>query len=176
VPGETVLLVGGFYARAGSLNLWLVIASATLAAMFGDNMGYLLGRRSGRRIVTRFGKYLLINDARLAAAEGFYERRGAITVFLARWTAGLRIAGAWTAGIVRLPWWRFFVWNALGCLTWATGVSVLGYALGASYEQGAKYLGYVGVGIVALAVVVIAAVYVRRRHLRKPPAAADTPK
>lgn len=164
LPGETVLLFGGVMAHRGSLHMSAVIGVAATAAIIGDNTGYWLGRKGGRRFLNRYGRYIFLHPHRVDRAEAYFHAHGGKTVFLARWTAGLRILGAWTAGISHLSYPRFVLWNALGCITWAAGIGVLGYVLGASFEKGAKYLGFgaaVVIGSLLLAAVIVA---LRRRH------------
>jgi membrane protein DedA with SNARE-associated domain len=168
LPGETILLFCAFLARRGTLDIYLVVGIAALAAILGDNLGYAIARRGGRRLVARFGHRVFITPTRVAAAERFFARHGGKAVFLARWSAGLRVAGAWAAGLAHMPWRTFLLWNALGGIVWAVAVGALGYSLGAGYAAGAKYLGAAQAGV--LAVVVMAGIvwYVRRhRHRRR---------
>jgi membrane protein YqaA with SNARE-associated domain len=99
VPGETALITAAVLARHGRLNIALVIAIAAVAAMVGDNLGYLIGRTGGRRLLERPGLLEHHRSQIIDKGEPFFERHGPKAVFLGRWVAGLRIAAAWLAGI-----------------------------------------------------------------------------
>jgi membrane-associated protein len=164
VPGETALIAAAVLAHQMHLDIELVIALAALGAIVGDNLGYLIGRTGGRRLLERPGPFEERRRAILNAGEPFFARYGPKAVFLGRWVAGLRIAAAWLAGISHMQWRLFAFWNALGGLAWATSVGLLAYALGDVVERVFK-----GIGIAAVAVVllVLAAWWAQRRHLRR---------
>jgi membrane protein DedA with SNARE-associated domain len=167
LPGETALLACAFVARQGHLDIRAVLIVAALAAILGDNVGFGIARHGGRRLLARHGSRILLTPARMRAAERFFERHGGPAVFLARWTAGLRVAGAWAAGLSGMNWRTFLLWNALGGVAWAFVVGLLGYWLGASYQVGAKYLG-VGEAIVIGGILLLGiSVWVRRRRRRR---------
>jgi membrane protein DedA with SNARE-associated domain len=151
VPGETALIAAGVLASHGRVHIELVIALAALAAILGDNVGYLIGRTGGRRLLERPG---FLEDYRrriLDEGEPFFQRHGAKAVFLGRWVAGLRIAAAWLAGINRMPWRRFLFWNALGGVGWAASVGLLAYYLGPPAEKIFRTAGIAGGSLVAVA-------------------------
>lgn len=168
VPGETALIASGLLAHNGSLSIELVIAVAAAAAIIGDNVGYLIGRTGGRRLLEAPGP--LENHRKTILREGgrFFDRHGPKAVFLGRWVAGLRIASAWLAGITHMPWRVFLFWNGLGGIAWATSVGLLAYFLGKSAE---KIFSTVGIAGVAVAAVAIAGyLYWRWRKQAKAPA------
>jgi membrane-associated protein len=152
VPGESALVAAGVLAHHGRMHIEIVIAVAATAAIVGDNIGYLIGRTGGRRLLERPGFMEKHRRAILAKGEPFFARHGPKAVFLGRWVAGLRIAAAWLAGINRMSWPTFLFWNALGGIVWATSVGLLAYYLGPTAERGLKYVGISGVGIVLLIV------------------------
>jgi membrane-associated protein len=151
VPGETALLTAGILANHGQFQIELVIAIAAGAAIVGDNIGYLIGRTGGRRLLERPGFLEHHRRKILEKGEPFFERHGPKAVFLGRWFAGLRIAAAWLAGIHRMRWPVFLFWNALGGIAWATTVGLAAYYLGPTAESVFKYVGVAGIGLVALA-------------------------
>ena len=120
LPGETVLLAGGFFARQGSLPLGWVLAAAFLAATAGDNTGYWIGRRGGRALVERHGRWVGLTAQRLESIAGFFARHGAKTILIARFLSGVRAFAPLFAGISRIPWRRFAAVDAAACLLWAT--------------------------------------------------------
>jgi membrane protein DedA with SNARE-associated domain len=159
VPGETALVAAGVLASHGDVKIEWIIALAALGAMLGDNIGYLIGRTGGRRLLLRDG---FLEDHRrriIEHGEPFFERHGAKAVFLGRWIAVLRIGAAWLAGISHMPWRRFLFWNALGAIAWSLSVGLAAYYLGPTAE---KIFHVVGIAGVTVAVLVTAGVVVWR--------------
>jgi membrane protein DedA with SNARE-associated domain len=134
----------------------------------GDQIGYWTGRSGGRSFVLRWGRHLLVTPERLGRAEAFYARYGGRAVFLARFFVGLRVFGALTAGISRMPWRTFLFYNALGGAVWATAVVSTGYFLWASLGLVEHWLGRASILVVALVVVVFALHRLRARLLSGP--------
>jgi membrane-associated protein len=154
VPGESALIVAGALAGRGQLSLPLVIATAAAAAILGDNVGYVIGRKGLRRLLDRPG-WLASNRRRaMERGEEFFLRHGPAAVFLGRWLPGLRVVVAWLAGAERLEWRRFVLWNALGGIAWAASIGAVAYVVGSA---GSGYLGLIGFGGLAIAVVVLGA-------------------
>jgi undecaprenyl-diphosphatase len=151
VPGETALIASGLLANSGRLNIAVVIAVAAAAAIVGDNVGYAIGRSGGRRLLERPGAFQHHRQQLLVRGEPFFERHGPKAVFLGRWVTGLRIAAAWLAGISRMPWRVFLLWNALGGIAWAITVGLAAYLLGSTAEKLITTVGLAGVGLVVLA-------------------------
>jgi membrane protein DedA with SNARE-associated domain len=172
VPGETSLIAAAVLASQGHLSLPLVIASAATAAIIGDNVGYVIGRRGGRWLLTRPGRWQRSRARLLERGEVFYARHGPTAVFLGRWVPWLRITAAWLAGANRMRWPRFLFWNALGGVTWATSVGVAAYVLG---NAAAAVLGTAGL-IIVLALIVaggVALLLSRRRRRRAAAVGSD---
>jgi membrane protein DedA with SNARE-associated domain len=133
LPGETAILAAGVLARDGHLEIALVISIAAIAAIVGDNIGYLLGRRGARQLLlVRRGPLREYRARIVRDGERFFERYGGRSVFLARWVVVARMTAPWLAGASRMPMRSFFVWNALGGITWAASVALAGYVLGAA--------------------------------------------
>jgi len=163
-PGETALVAGAVWAAGGHLDIVVVIVIAATAAILGDNIGYLIGRHGGRRLLERPGPLHRRRVALLGAGDRFFARHGAKAVFLGRWVALVRVTAAWMAGANHMPMRRFTFYNALGGVTWAAGVGLVAYALG---EAGAHVLTKVGtVAAVAAGVATVAALLWLRRQER----------
>ena len=160
VPGETALIVAGALAGDGRLSLSLVIGVAAGAAIVGDNIGYVLGRRGLRGLIDRPGRGADRRRRLIARGEEFFVRHGAAAVFFGRWLPGLRVAASWLAGESRMPWRRFLLWNALGGIAWAITIGSLAYVLGRSASGSLGLIGFVGVAVVVLVFVIAR---VRRR-------------
>ncbi|MBX5450499.1 DedA family protein [Thermogemmatispora sp.] len=167
-PGETMLLLASFLAGVDrQLQIPLVIACAALGAIVGDNLGYLLGRHGGRPLVERFGRYLFLKAEHLDRAEQFFARHGDKTVFFGRFIAVLRAWAAFLAGVNRMRWRTFLIYNAAGGIVWATVFGLLGYFAGrvfhdnfAAVEHLARTISWTGA--LVLLVVGLAALFLYR--------------
>jgi membrane protein DedA with SNARE-associated domain len=158
VPGETLLIAAAVYA---------VAVIAFLAAVCGDNIGYAIGRFGGHRLVTRYGRYVLLTPERVAKAEAFFDRHGGKVVTVARFIEGLRQANGIIAGLAEMPWLRFLAFNALGAALWVgTWVAIgdlAGQHLDTVYPAIQRYELYL---LAAIAVLILALV-IRRLHRRR---------
>ncbi|MFJ4952438.1 DedA family protein [Streptomyces sp. NPDC088760] len=169
-PGETILLAAGVYAGAGRLNVVAVGVIAFVAAVAGDNVGYLIGRAGGRAFVHRWGKYVFLTPKRFEAAEQFFARHGGKIVTVARFVEGLRQANGIIAGTTGMRWRRFLTFNALGAALWVGLWTTLAYLAGshitAIYHEISRYQLYVllAVGLAVAAFVVRHLVRRRRRR------------
>lgn len=151
LPGETMLLTGAILAGSGKgPHLYWVIATAAVAAILGDNIGFWVGRRFGLRLLIRFGQYVRLDERKLKLGQYLFLRHGGKIVFFGRFVALLRTFAAVLAGANNYPAIRFFVFNALGGITWATLFGVAGYIFGRRVEA---FLGPIGFGALAIAVV-----------------------
>jgi membrane protein DedA with SNARE-associated domain len=165
LPGETALIAAGVYASKGHLPIAGVIAVAAVAAIIGDNIGYWLGRELGRRVIYRYAWTKRLADRVMPQAERFFTRHGGKAVFLARFFGGVRVTGAWMAGIARMEWWKFLFWNALGGIVWAIAVGLVAFYAGkAAADAIAHYGVYGGIAIGVAVVLLIAALHVVRRR------------
>jgi membrane protein DedA with SNARE-associated domain len=166
LPGETALIAAAVLAAKGHLSIAAVIAVAAAAAIIGDNIGYWIGREGGRRLIDRYERLRGYADRVLPPAERFFERHGGKAVFFARFFGGLRVTGAWMAGITRMPWWRFLAWNAAGGIVWALGVGLLAYYAGkAAADALARYGIYAAIAGGVAVVIFIAALHLWRRRV-----------
>jgi membrane protein DedA with SNARE-associated domain len=157
VPGETALIAAALLAHDGQLDIVPLVVVASLAAIVGDNIGFAIGRKGGRRVFAAPGPLYEHRLKLLEHGEPFFAKHGPKAVFLGRWVSGLRIASAWLAGINQMHWPTFLFWNALGGIAWATSIAVGVYLLGKVAEDILKTAGpalaVVGVlGIVAFLV------------------------
>jgi membrane protein DedA with SNARE-associated domain len=166
-PGETVLIAAAVYAGAGRLDIVAVAVIGFLAAILGDNIGYLIGRTGGRPLVLRYGKYVLLTPERFEKAERFFTRHGGKVVTIARFVEGLRQANGIVAGATTMPWRRFLAFNTLGAALWAGLWSGLGYAAGdhiaTIYEQVNRYSRYLLAALALLIAALVVRALIRRR-------------
>jgi membrane protein DedA with SNARE-associated domain len=130
VPGETALIAAAIVASQGKLQIELVIAIAALAAIVGDNAGYLIARKAGRNLLQRPGRFERRRRRVLEIGDPFFQRHGPLAVFLGRWFLGLRTWASWLAGTSGMPWRSFAFWNAAGAISWATTIGSVAYFIG----------------------------------------------
>jgi membrane-associated protein len=172
VPGETALIGASLLAADGRLQIFFVILIAAVAAIVGDNVGFTIGRHYGRRMVEwEGGPYPEKRHELLERGQLFFDRHGGKAVFLGRWVAGLRITAAWLAGINGMAWPRFFFWNALGGVAWATSVGLTIYFVGHAAKGAIEAIGFGALGVGA-AVAVAYAIYLVMRRRRLAPSGA----
>ena len=142
-----------------------MILIGVASAIVGDNVGFLLGRRFGRRAFMAPGPFLHNRIRAIRYGDGFFKRHGPKAVFLGRWIALVRFATAWLAGINRMPFRLFFFWNALGGISWGITYGLVGYFGG---KAAAHFLAQAG--IAGLVVMVLTAVggwiFLKRRERR----------
>src|SRR5436305_10490633 len=168
LPGETALVTAGVLASQGDLNIVAVIAVAATAAIVGDNIGYWAGRLGGRKLLERW-EFLERHASRvLPWSERFFKRHGGKTIFLARFIAVLRVTAAWLAGISKMHWWLFVLWNAAGGIVWAIAVGLVAYYAGEAAAAAINRYGLIAGAAIVVLLVVGAFVFrfVRRRTLR----------
>jgi membrane protein DedA with SNARE-associated domain len=160
-PGEVLLVAAGAWAAASHHSIILVILFGFLGATAGADIGYYLGFKGGRPFVERFGRLFHIRPDHIARSELFFARHGDKAVLAARFVLGLRTWGSMLAGMARMPFWRFQLFSALGGLAWATVIGVAGYLLGSNLPLLESIIRTVGLGglalVVLLAVILIVA-------------------
>ncbi|YCH06581.1 DedA family protein [Arthrobacter sp. alpha11c] len=162
IPGETAAVVGGVFASRGDLPLWGMILVVISAAILGDTVGYEIGKHLGPRIMAL--KLLDKRRTQLQKAEDFLARRGGLAVFLGRFTAFFRAVMPALAGLSRMPYRRFAIWNFTGGIIWGALFVTLGFVAGNSYEELAHAVGRGAAVVVGAVVVVILAVWQIRKH------------
>jgi membrane-associated protein len=162
IPGETALITAAVLASRGKLHIELVIPLAAVAAIVGDNIGYVIGRKGGRWLLERPGRFQRQRREVLSVGEPFFERHGPKAVFFGRFLLGLRVWASWLAGATRMHWRSFVFWNACGGICWAAAVGLIIYFLGQSAKNALETFGLYG--LVAAAVAIAGALLLYRRH------------
>lgn len=165
VPGESIVLAAGFLAAHGWFDVDVLILAVFAGAVLGDNIGYELGRHFGRPWLTRHGHRFGVRLAQLARVDAFFERHGGKAVLLGRMIGFARALVPFVAGSSRLPYGRFFVYNALGAAIWSTITVLLGYFLGESWHIAERWMGRASAvaGAALLAAILFVWLWRRRR-------------
>jgi membrane protein DedA with SNARE-associated domain/membrane-associated phospholipid phosphatase len=153
-PGEIAVLLGGVLASRGRAPLPAVIVAAVAGAIIGDSIGYAVGRRWGHQILRGAGRRIPILrhriDEHLESATAYVNRRGAVAVFLGRFTAALRVMVPGLAGMSGMPYGAFALFNVLGGVLWGTAFVLLGYFAGSAWERAAGDASKIGLGLLLL--------------------------
>ncbi len=164
VPGETILLLASFLAFSQQeLHLPWIIVVATVVNAVGGSLGYALGNYGGRPLLQRYQRRFHVSPAALARGENLFERFGAPTIFFARFIFGLRLIAGPLAGVMRMPWRKFLVWNFFGAAAWVTVISSAGYLFGRHWHRVEHYIKRFNFAVIALVLVVALVWWLRNR-------------
>lgn len=130
IPGETITIVGGFLAGSGELNYWIVLVCAIAGAVFGDNLGYWIGRIGGWSLLLQVGSFFKIQEKQLEKARKQFLQNAPRAVFFGRFVALLRIFAGPMAGIAQMPYYQFLLCNFGGAALWASIIVTLSFFFG----------------------------------------------
>ncbi len=155
LPGDSLLFTSGFLASLGVMDVRLLLVALSIAAVLGDQVGFLIGRKAGealyRREDSRFFK-----RKHLVAAHAFYEKYGGKTIFLARFVPIIRTFAPTVAGAARMDYRRFVLFNIAGGISWVFSMVGGGYLLGQTFPGLKKHIELVVLGIIFVSVLPIA--------------------
>lgn len=166
LPGETILLFASFLAfQQHELNLGLIVLVGTLACTLGDNLGYWIGYHGGRPLLHHYQKFFRMSDQRIERGEKLFERFGPVTVFFARFVFGMRVIAGPLAGVLRMQWRRFVLFNFLGAALWVTVISSVGYFFGQHWHRLLRIVGDANAVVFVAAVLIVA--YLWRRYRKR---------
>ena len=159
LPGETIVIVGGFLAGSGELNYWWVLGSAIAGAVLGDNFGYWVGRFGGWQLLVKIGRVFRLQEQQLEQARERYSKNAVQAVFFGRFVTLLRIFAGPLAGITQMPYKQFLLCNFGGAAVWATTIVSIAFFLGkaVSLEQIVSWIAQIGFAALVLVVIVLLA-------------------
>jgi membrane-associated protein len=164
LPGDSLLFTAGLLHQQLNLTLPVLIGVVTAAAVAGDQVGYMLGRKFGRRWFKDDAR--ILKAARLTTTEDFFRRHGGAAVVLARFVPMVRTFAPLTAGIARYEYKYFTLWNIIGAVTWSVSVTMLGTWLG-HFDIIARNIDVIAVAMVLVSVVPgVVQLLKRRRNSR----------
>lgn len=166
LPGETAVVLGGVLASQHVVSIWTLAVLVVIAAVVGDSVGYEVGRRFGDPLLDL--RLMRPHKGRLDGARNYLRVRGGTAVFMGRWTAFLRAVMPGLAGLSRMPYRTFLVFNALGGLVWGVTFCLVGYLAGGSYHLVEKVIGRSAAAMTVLVLIVGVVVYHRRRRRPTP--------
>lgn len=164
IPSEVTMLFAGFLVSRGEIDFLAVSLVGTAANLVGSWAAYAVGRTGGRRVLERFGRYLLIRAHEIERAEEWFDRHGETAVFVSRLLPVVRTFISLPAGIAEMPLGKFSVYTFAGCVPWVFALTGVGWALGDNWD---RILGSFTVASAAIGVAIAAAAavwYLRRRR------------
>ena len=165
IPSEVVMPFSGFVSAIGKLDFWLVVAFGVVGQMLGSTFIYFVGKRQGRHLLEKYGKYLLIRTKDIQQADKWFERFGEATVFFGRVLPVTRTFISLPAGVSEMRFGKFAAYSFLGIVPWTLGLAWLGVKMGENWSQLKQYF-HVLDFFVGGAVLILVVLYVRN-HLNK---------
>ncbi|WP_405557384.1 DedA family protein [Streptomyces sp. NBC_01171] len=176
LPGEIVLVSAALMSSQHTgIDPFVLGACATAGAVIGDSIGYAIGRKGGRPLLTWLGRKFPrhFGEAHVATAERSFEKWGMWAVFFGRFIALLRIFAGPLAGVLRMPYWKFLIANVLGGVVWAGGTTAVVYYVGMVAEDWLKRFSWVA--LVAAIVVGLGSFVVMKRRSKRGESTAEAP-
>lgn len=166
IPSEVIMLSGGWLVAQGTLSFVEVAVAGIVGNLIGSIIAFFVGRFGGRRLLDKYGKYILLNAHHLEQSERWFERYGERTVFFTRMLPFIRTFISLPAGIAEMKGWKFIVFTTLGCIPWNLALVYLGYRLGGNWGIVEQYLHPVSYAICGVVLILIVVWLVRRRKER----------
>lgn len=148
-PGDTLLLTAGVFAAQGKLSLASVVLVVAIAAIAGDNTGYHIGKRYGRRLFSK-PDGVIFRQEYVQRAEKFYERWGSRTMLIAHFVPIVRTFVPPVAGVARMDYPKFVLFDAIGDIAWAVIVTMIGYWFGTKIPNIDHYIVLAVVAVVVI--------------------------
>jgi membrane protein DedA with SNARE-associated domain len=165
IPSEVILPFAGYMASVTQLELTLTIIVATIAGVFGSLIDYYIGRK-GVNVLAKYKLlgHVVFSSEQLATASHWFYKYGSVMVFLGRLVPVVRTFISFPAGAVKMSVAKFVVFTAAGCLIWNSILVYVGYYLGSNWAEVAGVSHWLILGVIAVAAVVVAVWFVRRKR------------
>ena len=167
VPGETIVVLSGFLAFQGYLKLGNCISIIALGAVLGDTMGYVVGKAVGRDYFEKHKRLLFLKERHIGKADEYFLKHGGKTVFFGRFIGFLRAMAPFAAGMSKMPYGRFFVFNTAGGITWAVTFTLLGYFFGQSWRLIEKWTGRAGLFTFFIVLVIVGFTFLYKKIVKR---------
>ena len=151
LPGDSLLFTAGFLASQGFFNIALLCVITFVAAVVGDNVGYQFGKKVGPRVFTKKDS-LVFSTKNVERTQAFYKKHGGKTIIIARFIPVVRTFAPVVAGVGKMEYRTFFIFNIIGGLIWAVGVTLLGFFIGSAIPDVDKYLLPIAIGIILISI------------------------
>ena len=165
-PSEVTMLVAGWYAADGRLDFFWAGTAGVAGNVVGSLLAYAIGRKAGRGLLDRYGKYVLIRAHDIDKAEVWWDKHGEAATFFSRLLPVIRTFISVPAGIARMPIGKFTIYTVLGVIPWTFGLTYLGVLVGDNWEQVLEFFNVPTIIIASVLLIAAAAWYLRRRRTR----------
>jgi membrane protein DedA with SNARE-associated domain len=165
VPSEVIMLFAGYLVSIDKMTLTEAVAAGTIGNIVGSWIAWGVGMSGGRALLLRHGRWIHITPHRIEQADRWFQRRGPRVVLISRCLPIIRTFISLPAGVARMPFWRFTIYTAVGCLPWVLALTLIGQQVGANWDEWHKRLEVLDY-LVALAIVGGVAYLVLRRRRR----------
>ncbi|MFI4920874.1 MAG: DedA family protein [Gammaproteobacteria bacterium] len=139
LPSEVTMPFAGYLVSRGELTLWGVALAGAVGCVLGSLVAYGVGAWGGRRLVQKYGRYLLISQRDLALADRWFERHGDITILVGRLLPVVRTFIAFPAGVARMAMGKFLIYSFIGSLVWCWALAWVGQRLGEHWDTLGAY-------------------------------------
>jgi membrane-associated protein len=163
IPGETAVVVGGVLASVGSVRLWLIMLVVVVCAIAGDNIGFVVGRTFGSRLLARSR---LRDNAAIGRATALLHKHDGLAVLIGRFIALVRAVVPGIAGLSGLRYRTFLLFNVLGGVLWGVGFTLLGFVVGRSFSKALSDFTAAGLLVLGCAVLLILGHRLHQRRRR----------
>jgi membrane-associated protein len=162
LPAETLVVIGGFFAAHGQLDLAKFIVVVLTGSVLGFSLGFKLGRRFGRAKIVAYGRWIGLEEKHFQRVDAFFARYGAAAVVLGRFTSVMRAFVSLAAGFSTMSFRRFFFFNVVGGVLWSVGFALLGYFVGENWSTVERLMGRTSLIVIFLLVMIGALFWLRR--------------
>lgn len=167
IPGETALIAAAALASQGHGNIVAIISLAIAAAVSGALFGYLVGHRWGREVLGRWPWFERVTRKGVERSQEFFDRHGSKAVFLGRFVPVLRATLGWMAGIARMRFRSFLLWNVVGAVAWGCSIGLLAYYVGEAVINAVERDLGIGIAAIVAILLLLAGIHLLRRRFEK---------
>ncbi|WP_316840761.1 DedA family protein [Pedobacter gandavensis] len=169
LPGDYLLFLAGMFVATGKLdvNLYVLIIGLIIAAVLGNFTGYWFGRKTGPVLYDRKDSFFF-KKRYLKAAEDYYNKQGAFALIMGRFVPIVRTFAPIFAGVVKLDFRRFALYNFAGAIIWIASLTLLGYFLGKRFEKEINdYLLYIIIGFIVITTIPLVYTFVKKKVVKE---------
>ncbi len=166
IPGLTIVLAASALAGQGRLEVWFVFLATVSGGTLGGMLGYYIGQQGGRRLLERFGRYILLTPARLEIGERAFQRYGDKAVLFSRHLPVFCFMSGILSGISELPYRRFFFYNFFSLIIYCTSHMTLAFFFGRSLDVLLQTFNTIGLALLVAVAIVGLGVHLRRNRRR----------
>lgn len=167
VEGPIITVIAGFLSSLGLLNIFIAYAVVVVGDIVGDIMYYALGYYGRQRFVTRWGRFFGITSERVERLEKHFEKHSGKTLIIGKLSHGIGAVVLVAAGIARVPFRKFILYNFIPSLPKSLILLLIGYYAGESYIKISTLLDYTAIGTVVAAVIFIVVYFMMRKVSKK---------